>query len=288
MSNLPSLNECAGNTASGEAWFDIWKDEACYNALYDTMFSSNGSIKFDPDGYRITQNTMGSVFDNYLKTNKITVPGADGYNVFQETIRSTCIRLPGSCDPVLKNYCHSCPDCGSREDISDSPATLAFCGCYAPAPATSNNLTPQCDPLCTRIETIPLPDNKGNSLRCNDNVCVINDITIQAAKSSIGTGTIDFRQVCNVCGSGACKCIISGIDISETLKSIGVTEDFEQLCGPDSTCLETQPDGVDKVVDCKSNGPTASSSTNITLWIIIAGIAFIAILGAIIFILKRK
>ena len=290
MSDQPTLQQCAGVGLEGQAWFNVWNNDACYNVLYEQVFTtSTGGVGFNPEGYLIAQDTMDSVFAKYLMTNKITSPGLEGYNVFQDTIQSTCTRLPGICDPSLEIYCHNCPDCGSRSDIAADPPTLAFCGCYAPPPTVDPTILPQCDPLCTRIGTIPLPNGKGEALQCNNSVCVIDDVSIQAAKSSIGSDSINFRQVCNTCGSGPCTCIISGISITATLASIGVTSNFDQVCGPNSTCLETQPDGTDRVVDCAEAGPTPpKEAISANLWIVIVGVAFIVVLAVIIFIFKRK
>ena len=284
----PSLSQCRGENMSGQEWFNIWSNDACYNTLYEIVYGSiGGRIAFNPTGYAQAQSAMNDVFQNYLGTNSITTPGANGYNPFQETIRSTCTRIPGICDPVLSTYCHNCPQCGSREDIASNIAALEFCGCYAPrSELSSPKLTPECDPLCVRIDTIPLPDNKGNALECLNNVCVIDDVSIQAVRSSIGSGSIDFRQVCSLCKGGPCTCIISGVDISDTLTSIGIEANFDQLCGADSTCLEIQPDGVDKVVDCKTSS-NQQQGTNIHIWMILAGgILVIGIL--LVFLLVRN
>lgn len=111
-------------------------------------------------------------------------PGQEGYHPFQETIRQTCDRLPGVCDPVLKKLCDGC----QRDEISQDPTTLRFCGCFAPSlgQVGDETISPQCDPLCVRNEVIRLPDPQtGNYLECNADVCVIDNVAINATESQV-------------------------------------------------------------------------------------------------------
>lgn len=305
----PTRSECRGDTSSGQTWFNLWNCDACYNTYFDFIYAAPGGQKWNKDNWETSQDDFVQIFNKYFgQGNKITVPGADGYDVFQETLNSSCIRLPGVCDKALTAFCkttpttpkcNNCdcgPDCSTREGIAANAGLTNFCGCYAPLPSVPQSKSvieknPQCDPLCTRIDTIKLDDGMGNNLDCDNNTCVIDNVSIQAASSTIG-GTVNFNQICNRCTDGPCTCIISGVDLSETGNQVPQLQaEFNQLCGTNSQCLAIEPNGVDTPIDCQqalmSNGSTTSGSSNgnITIawiWIVIVIIFIFLIVGLII------
>ena len=250
----PTRSVCRGDTSSGQDWFDKWDNDACYNTYYSFIYTlPNGGVGFNEETWNEAQNDFVDIYEKYLGTNNITVPGATKYNVFQEVLLKSCVLLPGACKKAATQFCHG----KTRVKISENGGLLDYCGCFAPPPK-SNSIQeflkndPQCDPLCSRINTIPLDDGKGNAVQCERNVCVMNDISIQAAQTDIKSGEINFDQVCNKCKDDGCICIISGINVSKTLADAGVTVNFSQFCGKSSECLEVQPNGVDKAVDCQN------------------------------------
>lgn len=278
------IQKCVGNEGQDiDEWTKDWEELECPNIFYTQMYTTGtGGIGFNRQGYEEVQNQMDSVFDNYVSRLgfQFGIPGESTYNEFQEEIKSVCSDLPGSCNTALATYCHSCPNCSTRESISSNLGTLDFCGCYAPRPNIDiARVTPECDPFCTRIQSIPLPDNKGGKLTCTDNVCVISNISINATKTTTGSGAT-FEQVCNVCSSG-CKCIISSTNINQTLSSIGTS--FDQSCGPDSICITTI-NGQDQVVDCK----TSTSGENRSYLILVAVGVIVVIIFIVFFVLFSK
>lgn len=280
------ISKCVGNNGQNiDVWSAEWKFLNCSKIFFEQMFTINGRPGFNRQGYEDVQSQMNAVFDNYITRLGllIGVPGESGYNEFQEQILETCTSLPGSCDIALSTYCHSCLNCSSRQSISLNLGTLNFCGCYAPSPTIDiAKITPECDTFCTRIGTIPLSDNNGNALSCNENVCVISDVTIQATETTLGGEGVTFDQVCNTCSDG-CKCIISGASITETLSSIGTT--FNQSCGTNSVCISTD-DGIDKVVDCKSSTETENKSY--IIWIVVGSISLIVFIILLVLFFKNK
>ncbi len=290
----PPRPVCRGDTLNGQAWFDVWDNDACYNTYYSFIYTlPDGGVGFNENTWREAQDDFIDIFNKYLGTNNITVPGATGYNTFQEVLLKSCVLLPGACKKAATQFCHG----KTREAISENGGLLDYCGCFAPPPTSTSiqeflKNDPECDPLCSRINTIPLDDGKGNAIQCTKNVCVINNISIQAAQTDIKGDEINFDQVCNKCQDDGCICITSGVNVSKTLKDAGVTENFSQFCGKNSECLEVQSDGVDKVVDCQTavdnqrTGGTTSDEhfqSSGRVIAIIAIVVFVVILLLVIF-----
>jgi hypothetical protein len=146
---------------------------------------------------------------------------------------------------------------------------------------------PECDPLCTRQETIPLDDGMGNFLQCKNDTCVIDDVSIEASRSTVG-GTINFDQICNNCNP--CTCIISGINISETAGQVNqLKAEFNQFCGQDSICLKIEPNGVDQTINCQDalTGGSTPATTTIPWWLIIGAVLVIVVVALILIYLRR-
>lgn len=310
----PTRTQCIGDTASGQTWFDFWNCDACYNTYFDFIYASPGGTIWNKENWEQSQSDFVQIFNKYFgQGNKITVPGQDGYDTFQETINSVCLRLPGVCDIALTAFCEgqtttpSCPNCNcgsncsTREGIASNAGITNFCGCYAPLPTVPQSKefiqsNPQCDPLCTRIDTIKLDDGMGNNLQCENSTCVIDNVSIQAASSTVG-GTVNFNQICNQCVNGPCTCIISGVNLTETGDKVPqLQSEFNQFCGNNSQCLQIEPSGVDAPVDCqqalKSTGSDDNTSGNnrtiALIWIIFIVACVIIIIGLIIWSITRK
>ena len=311
----PTRSQCRGDGLSGQAWFRVWNNKACYNTYDDFIYNSKGRPgEWSKENWEESQKDFVLILNKYLgEEHRITLPGFPGYDPFQEQLGgnfgSFCNRLAGVCDIALKSFCRGitsnppCPncqgqfgcgsECSTRAGIASNKGILGFCGCYAPLPDVEQarnviSKDPECDPLCTRQQTIHLDDGKGNFLHCKNDTCVIDDITIEASRSTLG-GTVNFKQICSNCDP--CTCIISGIDITATADQIDQFKvEFNQFCGKDSLCLKIEPDGVDQTVDCQ-NAITAKSpsTTTIPWWLIVGAVIFIVIIILIlVFVYKDK
>lgn len=277
------LNKCIGTSIPTSDWIESWGDGSeCYEIFFRELYESGSGpsleVKLDPTKLPAYRSYADSIFRKYLAINKITEPGQVGYNNFQEVLHRWCRRLPGVCDVALTSPLGPCPglsDPENRSKISKDRQLLKFCGCFsADDPLnTSNGISKECDPLCSRADTIPrLEDNPessnyGNRKICNSDICVINDINITATNTYVAGG-VGFAQLCNTCSSGNCKCIISVPDIQTTMSDIGITDNFVQVCGPTSSCQIIDPDNpqappksvpcVESITTLKINPYTAS------------------------------
>jgi len=242
-----------------------------------------------------TQNDFVTIFQRYIGTGlQLTAPGAPGYNPMQESLETTCQGIPGACDLYLNPFCTPLVP----TTVAANAGLLEFCGCYvaqsSPNPLNSKATTPlppQCDPMCARLTVVPIFDtqNPGQPLLCDRGVCVIDDISVTASMTQIGGG-VNFEQVCPACYSegntSGCECIVGSIDINSLLGSIGVTDNIEQFCGPNSICFESSSGALDTQVSCSSvagAGPIASYKFTISPWFIaiVVGVIFLVMIMAL-------
>lgn len=268
-------NECKGVGLNDQDWMSKWDNGYCYNCYDNWIYTGlDNKRTWNSANWRSAQNDFTTIFNRYLSNNKITVPGATGYNNFQEVLNKSCNQLPGVCATALNSYCRNNVDasnpnltgpngcganCNTREGIAANQGILNFCGCYAPVPsepAASDAIlkAPSCDPLCSRINSIQSQINNvtGNPVPCNSNTCVIDNVTIEASSSNVGS--INFNQICNNCvGKDTCVCIISGVNITDvTNKVSGLSTQFNQYCnGAGNVCYSVDSaSGVSTEVPC--------------------------------------
>lgn len=262
------LEKCSGiNISPGSELFNYWETHNCpgaYGQFINT--ATDGSFKYNPTNQARAQDLVVNLFNKYFITNSITDDvTSSSYNNFQNTLLDLCINpaLPGICGKFLggtgtnKGYCGGF----TREDATYSPVLTNFCGCYVPPDPTYLKLTispgctgttgctgnPACDPLCHRALTShKAVDETGEILTCPQNICVIDDIIINANESEV-QGGINFNTVCMGCGGAqggnGCLCIVAGVNVSVTMANIGVGENFNQFCGTGSVCIVEDNEG---------------------------------------------
>jgi hypothetical protein len=281
--------------ANGQFWYDEFVGiplDDCYNLYRDIIYTTPpDTLAFNPAGLAYVQSQMQLIFTKYLASHSIVAPGQLGYNTFQETLLSVCRRLPGACDTSVPNLiCPTGPADTVRSTIAANPQLLSFCGCYAPAPSDPNlNVAGPCDPLCSRIDTIPILDvaaNNGLAKNCNQDVCVIDDVNITSINSTNPNG-VNFTQLCNNCGTGSCKCIIKLPNINQTLNSIGIdSNNFGQFCGASSVCYledSNNPNAPSTPVPCQSSTTITatnhySSTPSLLFWIVLIVVVILFVL----------
>lgn len=268
------VDNCSGAIGFGDQLFNYWRENNCPAAYAQTINTSptGGNLAYNPDQQRIVQTKVTQLFNTYSITNSLTDDvTSPSFNIFQNTLLNLCIdpTLPGICTAYLDNYCSNY----SREQAVNSPTLTNFCGCYVPpdqkyleftlgspgcligtgctAGCTAGNTgctgQPSCDPLCHRALTsqkayIPT----GSIITCPQNICVIDNVTINITQSRI-PGGINFNTICSGCGgpTGAdgCLCVVSGVNISATASQIGLGTNFNQFCGGSSVCLVEDSSG---------------------------------------------
>lgn len=169
-------------------------------------------------------------------------PGNIRYTEMQNVLFSFISNIAGAPSFFLQNFVET--NNITREEIVNSPALLNWFGCYSPDPILPDTaeISKQCDPLCSRLETIKLySDSSPVQLECQGTVCVIDNLTVAAASNS---GTVQITQICDQCvkNKGQCRCIIN-VDTPGLLNRIGSDEGgladpvvLKQYC-PNSECV---------------------------------------------------
>lgn len=312
------VNNCSGasGTLSGTNLFAYWDANNCpaaYSAAINT--SPTGTLVYNPNQQLVVQAKVTELFNNYLQSHMLTDDvTSPSFNPFQFTLLNLCIdpTLPGICGDFLTNYCtQACSTDSTVEEcrtrVANSPTLTNFCGCYVPpdpdylsytlgstgcligssgctAGCTAGNTgctgQPACDPLCHRALTSQRAyQPTGTIIKCPQNICVIDNVVINASQSNI-PGGVNFNTVCSGCGgaSGAdgCLCIVSGVNVSQTFAQIGVGTNFNQFCGGSSVCLVE--DSAGNIIS--SGGCTGINPINIS-----SPSYFVPVLGIIVILL---
>jgi hypothetical protein len=256
---------CSNNTDITEL-SQYWQDNDCPGAYFQVMNSNQqGIIQYSSQGLANSQSYVTRLFINYLGSYDLTDnTNSPRYNLFQNQLINLCLNdeLPGICGDFLTSYCSSV----TREQANNDSVLASLCGCYIPpdpnylqytlatpecltaSPGCSYNCTqpssqcvgqPSCDPLCHRnLSSQKSNPETGKLILCGQSICVIDNISINLQGSSIGGGNINFNTLCPGClTKQGCTCIVSGVNISQTLGQAGITENFNSFCGQNSVCL---------------------------------------------------
>jgi len=298
------VNNCSGGIGAGTELFNYWLENNCPAAYSQAINTNvNGLLQYNQIAQTLVQGQIIRLFNTYFITNQLTDDvTSPSFNNFQNTLLSLCTdpTLPGVCTGFLSNYC----DQFSRDQASNSPTIINFCGCYvAPDPvylqftlgspecnqgisgctsgctAGNTGCTGQlaCDPLCHRALTSQRANTQiGSIITCPQTICVIDNVIINATQSRV-PGGINFNTVCSGCvgasGSDGCLCIVSGVNVSATLSQIGVGTNFNELCGTNSVCLVEDSEG--NIIS--EGGCTGINPTNIG----VSGLSYTPVLGVV-------
>lgn len=130
---------------------------------------------------------------------------------FQYLLRDLCndSQVGGKCSILLNQICAQ-----YTRDDTQHPIIRQICGCYLPNSQYNVNIPRPCDTVCSGFETIKYFQNSTDSSpqQCVSDVCIIDNVTIEATNSSVGD--ITFNQLCPFCeGASNCRCVISDINI---------------------------------------------------------------------------
>lgn len=252
------------------------------------------------------QSQYVAVVDGYIRrylvneSNPVTYAqqGSLVYDPAIEDIIEVCQDYPGGCDAVLGQVCAGF----DRDDLKENPNLGKLCGCFM-ADAEYDKYTGSfgvnkiCDPACVLQSAVKPrdPENEFVTLKCDQSICVIDDVTISIlGKSTVGD--ITFGQACSACsGDSGCTCNISDISITSVESTIGDVS-FQQACGGVVNCYERDANGIPRPVDCSAlepdtddggAAPTGFASTS-TILIIIGVVVFVIVMIIILALLFRS
>lgn len=238
-------------------------EQLCLNSLTVDEWNKNQCTNFL---LTLKTNAKDNFFSQLFENYKIIIPGTENFTSdslnFQYLISQLCGVSPDlpaigntSCTVPLNKLCQNY----KRSDL-ENPILRKVCGCHLQSSEYLNN-APQCDPICSGLDTIKL-FNTDVPVRCSENLCVIDDITLNIQNSTVGQLT--FNEVCTSCtSSSGCKCIFGDINVITTNSQIqGI--DFTKECNGGAVCYTKNQDGTSSEVDCTGylNGLNTKNNTS--------------------------
>jgi hypothetical protein len=223
---------------------DAWENNGCPSLFNNYIFQKG---KFNKDTFSYSQSLIQNAFYIYFN-NKPFEPSIYTAPVLQSQLLDTCQIIPGICALVQNNMCRGC----SNDQISSSYNLLSFCGCFTNEdpilPATINRA---CNNLCTNsISSKDRSNDTGEPIICNQPVCVIDKISLQATNSSLNN--INFGQVCNQCASNTsgCQCYID-VSVPNIIEEMGLQgPTLSQNCPFNECFIVDDKTGKVNSVDC--------------------------------------
>ena len=153
---------------------------------------------FDVDGMLYARGLIQKVLQKYINEygSPILGPNDDGIEAglgVSNFIFNICQKFPALCTDSLNDMCKLT----TEQQISQNPISNKWCGCYMPQEqytkyTETNLISRQCTPFCSRNGVIPLVDSDYQPLICQENVCIINDVTLNLVKSE---GLVTFKNI---------------------------------------------------------------------------------------------
>jgi hypothetical protein len=278
----------SGSTIDSKKWSSGDRKGYCqkYADWHLTRYgNSPAKSAVQTDSFNAVKSLVNAMITNYQAVgHTFPAEATDGsFSDIQNQIFYLCNALPGVCDTALTSKCAGV----TRVGLSNHPQTAAFCGCHMPAAQYNiyNQYIPsdaKCDPLCARQGVIPLGKSLasgqlGQADTCNSNICIIDNLSIQLAQSSVGGKGITINQMCSGCSSGgsstssnsngtssttsnsssSCQCYFENVNITTVSSSIGGGVAVNQLCGNTPQCASSNPNdpnGKSVPVNCAAVG----------------------------------
>jgi len=194
------LTEYCKKTVNLKQW--IGETGVCYNAWNN---NTNTETK---------KSMLSAALGNFAEFNPVDTKNETGIELWDQ-FRSLCGQLPEACDSTLSTSCKGY----SRKQVSQSAINMGT-KCKPGKPCMDQNLVSMCachldpsqyteysgiidkkeyescDPLCVLPGAIPATAG-GKSITCDENICILDDITFNIVDSNVGN--ITFSQVCPGC-----------------------------------------------------------------------------------------
>ena len=264
-------------------------DRPCYRAIYRNLYddptkSSNPGCLATPGvgattsvGFQYAQDLILAMITQYdNQGGRLQASESEESNTqLNPMIWDICSKTPGLCQEALYKYCATT----TVNNLTQNVSALPWCGCYMPPEQYAKytdvyEINRECTPTCNRKGVIQLPSDSGISTKiCNQSTCVIDNVSIQLAQSTVGSSGqgIDFSQICSSCAGtgssnqigGACSCTIAGTTITAINSTIGNLS-ISQQCGSSAACYaETKnPDGTVTSNQIPCTGPPGGGGPN--------------------------
>lgn len=181
----------------------------------------------------------------------------------------------GNCDPSLNQMCLGL----ERQDVLNayndyiktgsisSKNIYQACACHLPASQYTawadlgvNESNVACDPLCMLPYAVTRTD-AGIQQECTQNLCLLNNISIDILNSQVGP--INFDLACGCAGSANCRCVFSDISIITQNSQTGKIN-FQENCGGNCSLPDPRNPGNFIKVNCNSGIPVGPIPNNVS------------------------
>ena len=307
--NLRTCLMCDNKTIS--QFSEAWTSGKC-NKVLDPSFVDSSSTIYEQ--LIISQKKANRVMAISMGTNGDFLDTSGSSDIIQARILNICkggdqSSSPNACGNYLE-FILSQNQKYKYNDMEVNPGIANWLGCFISPPPDQtqvydtqeyqNSITPTdscmlagvgtfpCYPMCHRISTVQRYANT-QTCKCNSNVCVIDDVVIQAEDSTVGS--VNITQICPGCSPDKpCVCITSSTNMQNTFNETGLSSSFNQYCGTNSVCYDVNGYGELVETDCQQfiNSSVGAYSVAIPLFIIIGGILILIIVVTILFATKEE
>jgi hypothetical protein len=143
--------------------------------------------------------------------------------------------------------------------------------------------------LCHLIGVTQLPDPHiaGEYEVCSSTVCVIDDVNINLVDTT-GNRTV-VSQICPNCTpTNPCTCIISGVNLNDTMEASGIGPIYQQICGPaNAQCFNTAT-GTAQAQPCPPASQFINADANVQFPIAFVIILFLLLVIIIVVMLMTR
>ena len=189
-----------------------------------------------------------------------SLPGTTGYNPFQDFMQEYLFcRFPFLAKDTLKKTCGQY----TTSQLETNPSIANLCGCYLRDVEYQKyvnlyQVNIECTPQCNRTTVTPLTDDNGNTIYCDQDICIIDDVSISLSGSDIND--LNISQMCGNChtsdqpnsppnSGSSCTCTFSDntYDISQSdLNQLNVN----QTCTTSNCTIVNELTGQTETLPC--------------------------------------
>lgn len=218
---------------------------------------------------------MQELFSQYQKLgyDVLARPGYPGYepaSIMSTRLFNMCTAAPIACQASLSSQV--CPVITAAEVQTDG-YTRGWCGCHMSPEQytkyTKFSIDVSCTPFCAAQNVIPIATSLKGSRTCEQNICIIDDVTIQIINSEVGS--INISNICRGCGDSSsvpknssttirstCNCQIGDANVRVINSRVGTSSNGQinvtQDCQGTLSCFKQTDDNQRVPVNCNYDG----------------------------------
>ena len=236
------------------------------NPVNDMLAFRPNEANIDVEGYTWARDVVGEMLKNYEREYGTPVGGVGSagrlpstrygrsktshleanVSAMDDTVKEICSNMPGLCQDFLKKVCAR----ATSEDLSRNPAYAEWCGCYMRDSEYDKyinllQVNKECTPFCANAHIPLVSDDTITIKRCQDSLCIMDDLVIRSANSS---GTVTFNQICGSCGGGFTR--TTGRSALEDTDVVGSTRVYDAISTVHSNAISGAQSSITEQCKC--------------------------------------